>query len=1136
MALRTRFALAGIVLLLAWLSTPTSRAADPPARAVAAKGAIAPAAPVLPAEVVAALQEGHFADAQAALAKLADGAKDRSEKTYYAYIRGIALRLDGKKDDARETLSAALEADPKGTWAAKLRFELAAVELTAGRFAAAEQLARAEAETLLAGDRKDRLAEVYHAFARRLLKPDDPIVPADPNGAYELLTQARGLAKSAALRAQLLFAMGRASQAANNHGRALQDFQNYLNEYPKGADRTAARYHLGEAQWHAGQRLQARLTWTDLARDLGNAKAPLAKGDDEFRAKALYQVAHTFGIPSPPDDTNLNLGVAALRRYLEAYPAHPWAVRAAYEIGAAYLARGKSQQALEAFTAFLKEEGFRAETDDAKRDLAQLAMTATFQVGQVLQGQQKFAEAIAAWKGYLAKYPNGPQSADAQRAILDTQLLIAADHLQREHYAEARTAWQTFVAQNPLDGRVPQILFQVGDSFVAEKKHEQAIAAWEPLLSKFPQSEPAAHAQFAIASIYENEKGDPATAIERFKKIAIEPWKAQAAQRVAVMESKALTVVTPRSFRSGEKAHLKITTRNLEKLTFTAYKLNAEAYFRKKQMLTSVESLDISLVQPDAEWTAEVPGYAKYKPVEQEYTLKLDVPGVFVVKVTDEKTLQATTLVLGSDLDAIVKVSREQLLVFAQDMKTGQGRAGARVLVADNASGQVVLEAKTGKDGVLLQKWEKPRDPNQALHYLVLDGPDVAGSGLGVPEKVAQGITPRAYIYTDRPAYRPGQQVALRGIVREVQDGQYANVPKTVYRLEVTDARGRQIVARPVTLSEFGTFHETLPLDSGAPAGTYRVRVYQPSKSEFAGSFEVQSYQLEKIDLAFDLKKTVFFRGETVAADLVAKYQYGAPVANRPVAVRLPDGRVLHGTTSAEGKYHVEFPTEGFAEEQALRLLAQLPQDNVGTAATVMLAIRAFNISLKTTRDVYLDGESFQLIATTHDAQGEPTGETLNVSVLKQVNQAGRATEREVVRKPLKTDPKTGRGSLSLQVDDEQGGSFVVRVAGTDRFGNPVVADRALTISGKKDETKLRLLADRQTYKVGEEASVNLHSRGVGGTALLSWEADRILSYKIVRLVEGDNALAWAINGEQFPNFTLTAARMTGTRFDEATL
>ena len=145
------------------------------------------------------------------------------------------------------------------------------------------------------------------------------------------------------------------------------------------------------------------------------------------------------------------------------------------------------------------------------------------------------------------------------------------------------------------------------------------------------------------------------------------------------------------------------------------------------------------------------------------------------------------------------------------------------------------------------------------LTYLVLDRHQVAGSGLGVPEKVAQGLAPRAYLYTDRPAYRPGQKVAVRGVVREVRNGQYAVAPGASYRFEVTDSRGRQLVARGVTLSEFGTFHESLPLDPSAAVGTYRIRVYQPGKSDFAGAFEVQSYQLEPTDLAFDLKKTVYY-------------------------------------------------------------------------------------------------------------------------------------------------------------------------------------------------------------------------------------------------------------------------------------
>src|SRR5262249_27352126 len=154
-----------------------------------------------------------------------------------------------------------------------------------------------------------------------------------------------------------------------------------------------------------------------------------------------------------------------------------------------------------------------------------------------------------------------------------------------------------------------------------------------------------------------------------------------------------------------------------------------------------------------------------------------------------------------------------------------------------------------------------------------------------------------------RPAYRPGQKVAVRGVIREVQNGQFANVPRAGYRFEVTDSRGRLLAAREVILSDFGTFHESLPLDSGAPMGTYRIRVYQPGKSDFAGSFEVQSYRLESVELSFDLKKTVFYRGETVEADVTAKYQYGAPVANRPLEVTLPDQRIIAATTDPAGKF-----------------------------------------------------------------------------------------------------------------------------------------------------------------------------------------------------------------------------------------
>src|SRR5439155_18338442 len=104
----------------------------------------------------------------------------------------------------------------------------------------------------------------------------------------------------------------------------------------------------------AGQAVAARMTWTDLARDLGDQQGkPLPRDLADLKARSLYQIAKTHGIPNPPDDTQLNLGVAALRRFLAEAPAHPKAVRAAYQIGESYLNRNQGEAAIEAFKAFV---------------------------------------------------------------------------------------------------------------------------------------------------------------------------------------------------------------------------------------------------------------------------------------------------------------------------------------------------------------------------------------------------------------------------------------------------------------------------------------------------------------------------------------------------------------------------------------------------------------------------------------------------------------------------------------------------------------------------------------------------------------------------------------------------------------
>ena len=71
----------------------------------------------------------------------------------------------------------------------------------------------------------------------------------------------------------------------------------------------------------------------------------------------------------------------------------------------------------------------------------------------------------------------------------------------------------------------------------------------------------------------------------------------------------------------------------------------------------------------------------------------------------------------------------------------------------------------------------------------------------------------------------------------------------------------------------------------------------------------------------------------------------------------------------------------------------------------------------------------------------------------------------------------------------EKGGAYVLRAAGTDRFGQGIEGECRLSVSDNDDTTKLRFFAEAATLRVGEEAKVRLHSRLAGGLALLGVSA-----------------------------------------------
>ena len=884
-------------------------------------------------------------------------------------------------------------------------------------------------------------------------------------------------------------------------------------------------------------------------------------------------IGNTGGLPTTDvqlfalSNGDLDQAIKACREYIAAQPVGSRAVRAAWMIAEALQNAGRADDAIVAYRDFMETKGFSIPEGEAATaieeelraapatHLANLKMRALFRIGQILASQKKQEEAIATWETYVKDYPNGPEWSESQNAIINAKFQMGLDALTGKQEKLAMERFNDFLRAHPLDERAPRILYLFGALHEAEAlelaeakgdkekiagSYTKAIEEWAKLVSKYPESAEARAAMLKSGSILEEKLGDFERALKLYQKLANERGDGEAQVAINRLTQKALQLSADRVFRTDEKASVHLKLRNIEECEVRLYKIDLQAYFRKMHGITGVEGLDVSLIQPDKTWKLKPEGFAKYKPTEQDVEIPFEgaEAGAYVVTIGDDEW-ESTVLVLRSDLEVVVKASRREVLAFVQDMRTGEPAKDVELLVSNGTA--VAAPGKTGADGVFKTSLDALKDLGDVRVFALRTNHAAAFNLPLAGLQLSSGLKAKGYLYTDRPAYLPGETVSMRGILRDVKDGSYAVPSNPSFRVRVNDPQGRLISVEPVKLSKFGTFDATLALPKQAAIGAYTMTAVNGESLSFQGTFEVREFKLEKIKLAMDFPRRVWFRGEKIEATLQAEYYWGEPLAGRVLRVTLPDRRIERITTDEDGKATFSFDTTAMAPGSQLAFIASLDGENVTVTESVTLARLGFSIVAKTSQPVVIAGEPLDLDLTTMGADGKPLGVALKVAVLRMEAtktsriltllpwpQADCAPAAEVLESEIEatTDAATGKVRVPLKL--EKGGDYRLRVTGTDRFGQSIVAETGVEVSDDKDANKLRIFANNATLKVGEDAKVRLHSRLEKGLALLTYEGETILRYQIVDLKRDHNDLSFGVGHDLFPNFRLAAAAIDG--------
>jgi hypothetical protein len=557
------------------------------------------------------------------------------------------------------------------------------------------------------------------------------------------------------------------------------------------------------------------------------------------------------------------------------------------------------------------------------------------------------------------------------------------------------------------------------------------------------------------------------------------------------------------------------------------------------------------------------------------------LPGLYFMRINLPDTYgYANSLILAiSHYQATLKLSPTEAFVWAVDMDTNTPAANLPVTVY-NQSGEVLVSGVTDSSGIFQEPISSYQDPYDASYVMLgTQGEDNFGFAMshwneGVSPwdfKVPSDYYPSellAYVYTDRPIYRPGDTVHFRLIVRQVSNGRYSLPDTSSYKLVLNDTQGLPIANFDLPLSGFGSAHGEYNLPSGAVPGTYALI----NPDDYSGVyFQVADYRKPEINLKVAFQATDVLSGTALLAEVNARYFFDAPAGNMPVHwvlyeqdayFNIPNFQVGpvdtswldaynynfgmgglgnsvsegDGRTDRNGLLNLEIPAPANPGRRQYTLEATITDESgLPTSARSSIYVNPAEYYI----GVHPDAWSFQAKSEAGfdvlvvDWNGDPAGERTLSAEFQRVVWVRQDPSPDAMgyQFPTYVPEYTPIDSTYLTTDADgvarvgftppEPGTYQLDVSGDGTLTQVIVwvGGAGQAVWPSLPNQRLRLVPDQDGYKPGETAQVFVPNP-FGSTALglLTVERGTVMRYQLLELEPGGSTIPLALSNEDAPN------------------
>ncbi|MDY7092691.1 MAG: alpha-2-macroglobulin family protein [Acidobacteriota bacterium] len=473
------------------------------------------------------------------------------------------------------------------------------------------------------------------------------------------------------------------------------------------------------------------------------------------------------------------------------------------------------------------------------------------------------------------------------------------------------------------------------------------------------------------------------------------------------------------------KRSVQVRFKNLSRLHFRAYRLDLQETVEQAQDYNllprqrTVERL-VASGDPLTRWTEELPPTPDYRHHRIFVTPPLgEEPGLYVLVASaredfrrETNRLAAVNLVV-SDLVPTVRQTPGALEVQVRSGASGEPVAGAQVLLYRrdwNSGHQRVRDLETGEDGRVT-----PLGTAVARHghfLLVRKGEDTSLLANGVYLSGVADTRRRtaALVYTDRSAYRPGQEllwkvVAYRG---RADQGRFQTLEGESFEVELVDANGQSVAKSQVTSNEFGSAAGSFTLPPGRLLGNWRVRTSLGGGARVV----VEEYKRPTFEVELEAPEEELRLNRRAAFQGTARYYFGLPVVAGEV-----DWRVVREPQLPPYYWWWASPNRSFESQTVAAGTASLGADGGFELAFTPQADEAdadLGITYRFRVEADVTDEGGETRSASRAFRLGFVAVEAVVDTGAEVQRSDRPVQVTIARRDLDGNPRAGRGSWRL--------------------------------------------------------------------------------------------------------------------------